>query len=89
MIRNQLPLIESLINAFLFLECSGPDEVDPDSAVRCMENMSASLLSLDEADQILLRSQLQEIADKSQDPTYANFVRQMPDSIGLAGGCSN
>jgi hypothetical protein len=61
MIQNQTPLIHALIDAFFFLETAGPKEVDPDSAVRTMENMGASLLKLADADQLVLRSKLVEI----------------------------
>ena len=84
MIQNYLPLIHGLIDAFLFLESSGDDEVDPDSAVRCMENISSSLLSLERADQIALRSDLEKIAADAQDPAYRDFVRALPDMIDLA-----
>jgi hypothetical protein len=86
--QDHLPLIrgliEALIAAFLFLESSGPNEVDPGSAVRCMENVSADLLALSLADQIELRLHLNKIADESEDIPYKNFVRALPDMIGLA-----
>ncbi len=84
MIQNYLPLIHCIIDAFLFLESSGDKEVDPDSAVRCMENMAASLLVLGHRDQLALRSHLERIADESKDSAYSKFVRNLPDSIGLA-----
>lgn len=84
MIQNHLPLVHGIIDAFLFLESSGPNEVNPDSAVRCMENISSSLLALERADQLALRENLEKIADGSQDPAYRNFVRALPDMIGLA-----
>jgi hypothetical protein len=83
MMQNYLPLIQGLIDAFLFLESSGPNEVNPDSAVRCMENISSSLLALEPADQIILRSHLQSIAETAKDPAYKDFVRVLPDMIGL------
>ena len=55
-----------------------------DSAVRCMENMSSSLLTMTKSDQFALRSHLEKIADESQDPAYKGFVGAMPDMIGLA-----
>jgi hypothetical protein len=83
MIQDHLPLIRGLIEALLFLENSGDDEVDPGSAVRCMENIAAALLALSLADQIELRLDLNKIADESAEP-YKSFVRAMPDNIGLA-----
>jgi hypothetical protein len=84
MIQNSLPLVHGIIDALLFLESSGPDEVNPDSAVRCMENISSSLLTLEQSDQLALRSHLEKVADEAQDPAYRDFVRALPDMIGLA-----
>ncbi len=84
MIQNYFPLIRGMINAFLFLESAGPNEVDPDSAVRCMEDIASSLLALEESDQLALRSHLERIADEEQDLAYRDFVRALPDKIGLA-----
>jgi hypothetical protein len=84
MIRNYLPLVHGLIDAFLFLESSGSTEVNPDSAVRCMENISSSILTLDRSDQRALRLHLEQIAGDSHDLPYKDFVRRLPDMIGLA-----
>jgi hypothetical protein len=83
-IQNNRPLINAIIDAVFFLERSSDDEVDPDLAVRCMENMSASLLRLSVSDQIALRSEFLKIAVESEDEAYSNFVRELPDYIGLA-----
>ena len=81
MIEDDLPLVQGIIDAFLFLESSGPDEVNPDSAVRCMENICSSLLRLRRSDQLALRSHLATIADEAKDPAYRDFVRALPDMI--------
>ncbi len=86
MIQNYFPLIRGIINAFLFLESAGPDEVDPDSAVRCMEDIASSLLVLEKPDQLELRSHLEKMADGEENVAYRNFVRALPDKIGLAAG---
>lgn len=82
--QNDLPVIEALISAFLLLEHSGPDEVNPDTAVRAMENMAWNLLNLSEDDQRLLRVKLEKIAAEAEDSGYREFVRGLPDMIGLA-----
>ncbi len=84
MIKDHLPLIHGLIDAFLFLETAGPNEVNPDSAVRCMENIASSLHALDKADQLALRSLLEKVADDSYNQSYKEFVKALPDAIGLA-----
>lgn len=84
MMRNYIPLIHGIVDAFLFLETSGDDEVDPDSAVRCMEHIAASLLALEESDQIALRAHFEKIADDEQYLPNKTFIRSLPDKIGLA-----
>lgn len=84
MIHNYLPLVRGIIDAFLFLESSGPTEVNPDSAVRCMENIASSLMTLNYSDQLALRSHLEEIAENASDQAYKDFVRRLPDMINLA-----
>jgi hypothetical protein len=79
-----VPLVEAIIEAFLFLENSGDDQVDPDSAVRCMENMSSSLLSMSKPDQLNLRATMSELATRSEDSTYSKFVAELPNMIGPA-----
>ena len=82
--KNDLPLVRALIDAFLLLEFAGPDEVNPDTAVRGMENMTSSLLALEQSDQVALREKLDQIADNAEDQPYKDFVRSLPDMIGLA-----
>jgi hypothetical protein len=82
--KNDLPLVHALIDAFLLLETSGPDEVNADTAVRGMENMASSLLGLDHSDQLRLRAMLEDIAMDAQEQGYRDFVRGLPDMIGLA-----
>jgi hypothetical protein len=82
--KDDLPLIHALIDAFLLLESSGPDEVNADTAVRGMENMASSLLALERSDQLGLRTKLKEIAENAREESYRDFVRALPDMIGLA-----
>ena len=84
MIKDNLPLIYGIIEAFMLLENCGPDEVNPDTAVRGMEHIASALLKLEASDQIALRKELEHIAAKARDNTYRDFVRALPDSIGLA-----
>ena len=82
--KNFLPLVQALIDALLLLEFSGPDEINPDTAVRGMENISSSLLTLDPDDQRILRESFFQIAEDSQDQVYSQFVRSLPDLLGIA-----
>ena len=82
--NDYLPLVRALIDALLLLESAGPDEIDPDVAVRGMENIASSLHALEKSDQQTLRKQLLRIADEAQDETYGRFVRSLPDMLDLA-----
>jgi hypothetical protein len=82
--NDYLPLVRALIDALLLLESAGPDEIDPDVAVRGMENIASSLHALEKSDQQTLRKQLLRIADETQDETYGRFVRSLPDMLDLA-----
>jgi len=84
MIQNCLPLIHAIIDNLLFFESAAPNEIDPDSAVRCMENVASRLLELDKSDQLALRVLFETIAEGCQDVAYAKVVRDLPDNIGLA-----
>ncbi len=83
MMKNYLPLIQALIDALIVLEFAGSDEINPDTAVRAMEHIAASLSTLDPADQLLLRGHLHQIAADAQDHAYKEFISSLPDVLGL------
>jgi hypothetical protein len=49
-----------------------------------MENMTFCVLKLDRADQISLRRDFEAIGDAEEDPAHRDFVRALPDMMGLA-----
>lgn len=76
-------LVSALVDALRFLEFSSDEEVNPDSAVRCMENIASNLLKLDIEKQVALRAiflRLSELPEED-DP---EFVSGIPDMAGLA-----
>jgi hypothetical protein len=84
MIEHYRPLIHALVDAFMLLESTGSDEVNPDTAVRGMETMASSILVLEKSDQLALRAELEEIArSRAQDKAYGDFVRALPEMLGL------
>lgn len=84
MIANSLPLVYALIGAMSLLAASSDNEIDPDVAVRGMENITARVLQYDENDQRALRAELSQVAARSDDKAYKEFVRGLPDMLGLA-----
>jgi hypothetical protein len=81
--KNHVPLCMAIVDALLVFEKSAPGEMDPDIAVRAMESMSSSLQQLDLEDQRALRRLFYEIAKTSGDVAYGDFVRAVPDMMGL------
>jgi hypothetical protein len=75
---NIEPLVRAIVSAFMFLEHSGADEIDPDAAAQGEENIGDELNLLTDADRVEFRRVLEEIASSSSDSGYAEFVRRMP-----------
>ena len=71
-------LIEALAEAFLFLESADDSEVDPDLAVRTMENMTWHIHKLSTADHIALRKRMEhKFADD-------DILKELPHNMDLA-----
>lgn len=81
--RNNVPLCIALIDALLVFETSTADQLDPDIALRAMENIGSSLQELDLEDQCELRHLLYSISEHAADIPYREFVRAVPDMLGL------
>jgi len=80
-------LVESLISAFIFLESAGDDEIDQELAVTCLDSMSQPLVNLPESQQVELRQMFAGIAADAEE-SYREFITDLPDHIGLAGGAA-
>jgi hypothetical protein len=81
---NQEPLVKAIAAALVLLEQSGDDEIDPDVAVRGMENIAHELLALPEEDRAEFVEVIERIASAESSVPYANFLRDIPRSIGMA-----
>lgn len=77
-------VLEALISAFLAFEHSSDGQIEPGTAVRAMEHMSLPLISMGLESQRALRGQMIQISMEAEDAAYGEFVRELPDSIGLA-----
>jgi hypothetical protein len=77
------PLVKALIAAFMLLENSRDDEVDPGVAVRGMENMTFELQQWDEVDRAEFVDILMRIAEAEENAPAANFIRSMPEMLGM------
>src|SRR6266581_1799919 len=85
MIRDQEPLLLALAEALSLLEHCTDDEIDPDIAVRGMENISHCLHALDAGDRLELARGLERIAAAASDEPFRTFVRCLPEILGFYG----
>jgi hypothetical protein len=77
------PLLKAIIAAMMFLEHSGPDEIDPDSAVKCLENMSYELLQLAGSDRREFLELIERIANQMPEERQRGFIRDIPRMTGM------
>jgi hypothetical protein len=80
-------LCQTIIYAACFLELSSDDTVNPDAAVKALEDISSALLSATDEEQQAFVNACQEEAHRLQSmPGYAGtaeFVRSLPFATGL------
>jgi hypothetical protein len=84
-LEDQRPLLRAILAAFLALEDGSNDDIDPDWAVKAMENISWEVVQLGDADQAALRADFLALAHEYDEP-WRSFVSAFPDSINLKGG---
>ncbi|MER5517269.1 hypothetical protein [Streptomyces sp. NPDC002763] len=73
-----------LVDVVWWLESSGDEEVDPDSAVKMMEGVGGVLLQLPSDLRRRFVQVLADLAEAEQDPARREFLELFPFSIGMA-----
>jgi hypothetical protein len=82
-------LCRAIIWSACFLEMSEDDIVDPDSAVKALEDMATTLQEATEEEKKAFVTVCAEEADRLQQEAFpgyartAEFVRGLPNSLGL------
>jgi hypothetical protein len=79
---NPEPLVRAIVAAMMLMEECGPDEIDPDTAVRGLENMGYEILQLSGDDRGEFLELIERMAQSSDSHT-AEFIRAIPFSIGM------
>lgn len=80
---RQDPLVKTIVAALMLLEDSGDDEINPDTAVRGMENIAHELLALTDDERAEFIYLVEELASAETDERYAAFTRRVPQMIGM------
>jgi hypothetical protein len=76
------PIILAMVSAMRLLNDCGPEEVNPDTAVRGLENMAYELMQLGPEERAELIDTLNRLADEA-DPGDAWFLRSVPFYVGM------
>ncbi|MGD0066930.1 MAG: hypothetical protein ABSB76_26225 [Streptosporangiaceae bacterium] len=81
---NPEPLVKAIISAMLLLEHGGSEQINPDTALRGLEDIAYQLLQLTENDRAELLTVLERVADATPDKPTARFIRSIPFSTGMS-----
>ncbi|GAB3449787.1 hypothetical protein [Actinophytocola sediminis] len=73
---DHTPLVRAIVEALMFLEHAGDDEIDPDAAVRGVEGISHELSAMSDADRAEFRLVLARIAETSGE--HGRRAREVP-----------
>lgn len=73
-----------LVDVVWWLESCGDEEVDPDSAVKMMENVGWALVQLPPAQRQRLLQVLTDLTEAEQDPARRQFLESFPVAIGMS-----
>jgi hypothetical protein len=76
-------VLRALVDCLDFIENSPDDVIDPDAAVRALENVSYELQALPADAQAALSRRILALADDAG-ARRASFLRSLPEAIGLA-----
>jgi hypothetical protein len=80
---NAEPLVNAIVCAMMMMEDSGPDEINPDTAERCLENMGYELMQLRGGDREEFLALLERMANEATDERTSRFIGSIPFSIGM------
>lgn len=78
-------LAKALLNLAAFLELSGDDVVDPDSAIAAMEDAAATLQDATPAERQALVAAAKSLAKQTTDRQRRKFYSGFMESVGLDG----
>lgn len=76
-------LVGLVVDIVWWLDSCGDEEVDPDSAVKMMENVAWIMGELPADQQQRLIEALSKLAEAEQDPARAKQLRSFPFACGL------
>lgn len=79
---SEVKLAKVIADLAVFLEFTGEEQLDPDSAIGAMEQMVAELQSLDDEEKENLARIFIELSD-GYEGNKSEYVRHLPEFLGL------
>ncbi len=80
-------LMKAIVDAIVFIGVSGDDVVDPDAAVAHLEAIASELRLLTRAEKAVfvefVNECAREAASRGESKELLDFIRGIPDSLGL------
>ncbi|QVQ28278.1 hypothetical protein [Achromobacter deleyi] len=75
-------VVRAIVEVAVFLEFSGEEEINPDAAVRVLEQLASTLQMMDSKTKSSLCSQFENVAIEYSDE-QAEFVENLGEALGL------
>ncbi|NGN62941.1 hypothetical protein G5C51_03350 [Streptomyces sp. A7024] len=76
-------LAETLVDVMWYIEGTDEEQMNPDDAVKVLENAAASLGGLPQGRRAELVELLGTMAQEESDPERREFLEEFPESFGL------
>lgn len=80
--NSSAKLVKIIANLAIFLEFTDEGKLDPDLAVKMMEQMAAELQSLNDDDRKNITKMFQDIS-REYTGDKCEFIKELPESFGL------
>ena len=80
--NSSAKLVKIIANLAIFLEFTDERQLDPDLAVKMMEQMAAELQSLNDDDRDDIKKIFQDIS-REYTGDKCEFIKKLPESFGL------
>lgn len=80
--NSSAKLVKIIANLAIFLEFTNERQLDPDLAVKMMEQMAAELQSLNDDDRDDIKKIFQDIS-REYTGDKCEFIKKLPESFGL------
>jgi signal transduction histidine kinase len=79
-------LVQTLADTLLYLESTADEKIAPEVAATVYDIVAESLIRLEKPDKAEVARILTKLAQRTTDQQKAEFLADLPNGLGLAGG---